>query len=221
MLRLCIFDLDGTLINSLNDLAAAMNHALAENGLEVYAPEKYRLMVGSGISVLADRAMGKAAGDAALKDSVLADFSRYYTDHCLDLTQPYPDIPQLLSELRQNNIMFAVNSNKPEPFSRMIIESLFPGTYFAAIVGKRDDIRRKPAPDGVLEIISKTGVTKDECIYIGDSNVDAFTAQNSGIAFCGVSWGFRSSEELRAAGAGFIADAPADILTYIKTLSGI
>lgn len=218
MIRLCIFDLDGTLINSLYDLAAAMNHALENNGLAPYEPERYRFMVGSGISVLADRAMGQAAQDEALKARILRDFSEYYTAHCLDFTMPYPEIPAMLSELEKSGIMYAVNSNKPEPFAKQIIMSLFPDASFSAIVGKRDDIERKPSPDGVLEILSKTGTQKSECIYIGDSNVDAFTAQNAGTAFCGVSWGFRTKEELLSAGAEFIADTPSDIIAHIKEL---
>ncbi len=215
MIKLCIFDLDGTLINSLYDLAAAMNYALEHNGFHKHDPEKYRLMVGSGVSVLADRAMNINIPDEIRKQAVLSDFAGYYNDHCIDLTKPYDGVEALLDRLDQKNILYAVNSNKPDNFANYIVSQLFPDRRFSLVLGKREGFERKPSPDGVFTILKETGISTDECIYIGDSNVDVYTAANAGIKFCGVSWGFRAVEELTQAGAGYIAQTPEDIFSYI------
>lgn len=216
MKKLCIFDLDGTLINSLFDLADAMNYALERNGFPTHEREKYRFMVGSGISVLADRAMVVPEGtDDDRKAAVLADFNEYYTAHSLDLTRPYEGIAELLGELREKGISCAVLSNKPDAFVGRIIEALFGGFPFAAVWGKREDFPRKPDPASVRAMISSLGVTEDDCLYIGDSNIDMQTAKNAGITAVGVSWGFRPVSELRESGADFIADRPADILNCL------
>lgn len=215
MIKLCIFDLDGTLINSLCDLAAAMNYALEHNGFQTYESEKYRLMVGSGLSVLADRAMNLKLPNEDKKQAVLSDFSEYYQSHCIDLTKPYKGISELLDKLEQNGILYAVNSNKPDSFANRIVKELFPDKSFSLVVGKRENFERKPSPDGVFEILKETGISPDNCIYVGDSNVDVYTAANAGIKFCGVSWGFRNVEELTEAGAEYIAQIPEDIFSYI------
>ena len=213
MIKLCIFDLDGTLINSLSDLAHAMNHALGSQGLPAHPVESYRMMVGSGISVLADRAAGILS--PSQKERLLSDFSAYYTEHCLDDTRPYPKIPELLTELRRSGVYCAVNSNKPDGFAARIVNALFPEKPFSQIWGKRDGTERKPSPDAALAIMKTLGVSPAETMYIGDSDVDAITARNAGIIFCGVSWGFRPVEELKREGAKIIADTPADILNIV------
>ena len=219
MTKLCIFDLDGTLINSLQDLANAMNHALQKNGFPVHPHEKYRQMVGSGISVLADRAVKNSTlpYDETIKAAILSDFSACYTDHCMDNTRPYEKIPQMLYTLRENGILCAVNSNKPDAFAKKIVRTLFPDAPFSEVFGKRDGFERKPSPDGAQSIMELLSCQKEECVYIGDSDVDVQTARNAGIAFCGVSWGFRSREELQKEGAAFIADDPDDIIRYVMS----
>ena len=213
MIKLCIFDLDGTLINSLNDLADSMNHAIKAHGFPTHAPEKYRQMVGSGVSVLADRAAG-APNDQytpEVKAAILSDFSEYYSVHCLDKTLPYPGIPELLTELDNEGILCAVNSNKPDNFTKQIVSTLFPDKKFAAIWGKRDGYERKPSPDEANAIMRSLNILPEECMYIGDSNVDVQTAKNAGISFCGVTWGFRSQEELISEGASIIAHTVNDL----------
>ena len=219
MIKLCIFDLDGTLVNSLNDLAGAMNFALENNGYPPHEPEKYRRMVGSGISVLADRAMNAFPPPENKKQAVLRDFKEYYESHCLDSTVPYQGIDGLLDRLEKNGILFAVNSNKPDEFAGLIVRRLFPGHSFACVVGKREGFERKPSPDGVREIMRVTGTDASQCIYIGDSDIDVFTAANSGIRFCGVSWGFRGAEELKKAGADFVVSSPSELFGHIASLS--
>lgn len=217
MTELCIFDLDGTLVNSLYDLADAMNYALVKNGFEPHDREKYRFMIGNGISSLADRSMVISKGLATdeQKRQVLADFQKYYDAHCMDSTVPYDGIKKMLDELDKRNIIYAVMSNKPDEFAKIIVEKLFPENHFVSIWGKRDGYERKPSPQSVLALIDEIGIDKNLCLYIGDSNVDAFTAQNAGLKFCGVSWGFRPKSELIEAGATFIADSPNDILTQL------
>ena len=222
MISLCIFDLDGTLINSLYDLADAMNHALSKNGLPVIERDRYKLLVGNGISVLADRAMGAAEGsESELKDRVLKDFNEYYSRHNKDMTRPYEGIEELLAELEGCGVRYAVLSNKPDHFTKELIHTLFPERSFACIWGKKEGYPTKPDPASVLAVIDRTGVRKDECIYIGDSNVDILTAKNAGLKSIGVSWGFRSVEELTSAGCGFIAHRPGDILDLIRGANNV
>ncbi len=217
MIKLCIFDLDGTLINSLADLAEAMNHALAAAGFAGHPVESYRKMVGNGVSVLADRAAGgKDKLTPETKEKLLAEFSAYYTVHCMDNTRPYEGIPQMLDRLTELGVKYAVNSNKPDGFSKKIVGTLFPEHDFAEVWGKRDGCNIKPAPDGVNGIMSKLGVERDEVMYIGDSDVDVYTAQNADVRFCGVKWGFRSVEELTSAGAEAVASSPEDIIDLVS-----
>lgn len=216
MTKLCIFDLDGTLINSLYDLADAMNYALKKNSFKTHDREKYRYMVGCGISVLADRAMVVPEGtDSEMKKIILEDFNEYYNSHNIDLTVPYDGITELLDELDKNNIPYCVLSNKPDVFTKQIVSELFPGRKFAAVMGKRDEFPRKPDPTSVFAILKILDVTPDECLYIGDSNIDMQTAANAGIKSIGVSWGFRPVSELIESGAVHIADAPVDILKFV------
>ncbi len=213
MTKLCIFDLDGTLINSLYDLADAMNYALKKNGFETHDREKYRYMVGNGISVLADRAMVVPEGtDSDIKNRILADFSEYYNEHNTDLTLPYDGIPEMLDELEKRNIRFCVLSNKPDIFTKQIVNDLFPGKKFAEVMGKRDEFPRKPDPTSVFAILKELDVKAEDCLYIGDSNIDMQTAANAGITSIGVSWGFRPVSELKESGAAFIANKPQDIV---------
>ena len=218
MIKLCIFDLDGTLINSIYDLADSMNYALKKYGFHTHETEKYKKIVGSGISVLADRAMVIPVGsaDPDMKKALLADYNEYYNIHCMDKTRPYEHIKDLHDELDKRNIMYSVMSNKPDIFSKKIVETLFPENKFASIWGKRDGFERKPSPQSVWALIDELNVKRDECLYIGDSDVDAQTAQNAGLKFCGVEWGFRSIEELQNAGAELIVKTPLDILTVIQ-----
>ncbi len=215
MIKLCIFDLDGTLVNSLCDLADSMNYALTKHGYTPHATEQYKMLVGSGVSVLADRASGNPDMPPEKKQALLSDFSEYYDQHCLNKTRPYIGIPELLSALDERGVCYSVMSNKPDVFSKRIVSALFPQHHFASVWGKRDGFERKPCPDAVWALIDEQGFDRSECLYIGDSDVDICTARNAGLKKCGVSWGFRTVKELRNAGADFIADTPADILSLL------
>ena len=219
MIQLCIFDLDGTLLNSLQDLANAMNFALTQSGFPTHPTEQYRQMVGSGISVLTDRAVGtNSRYTPAEKEILLENFRRYYAVHCMDNTVPYDGIVPLLKALRSRGMTCAVNSNKPDAFTNHLVQTLLPPNIFSVILGKRDEFERKPSPMGVNAIMHRLNATPDTTIYIGDSNVDARTAKNAGLTFCGVSWGFRSPQELLQEGASFIAQTPSDILSFVGAL---
>ncbi len=213
----CIFDLDGTLIDSLADLAQAMNAALKENGFAPHPTEAYRRLVGSGAAVLVNRAIGREdAGHSPEQEAVLAAFGRYYEAHCLDQTRPYEGILPLLSALQERGVRCAVLSNKPEPFTRQIVEALFPASAFALIRGKREGVPRKPDPTAVREILRELSCPEDGCVYIGDSDVDMQTASNAGVFKIGVTWGFRGLQELLQSGADAIAQTPGDILTILE-----
>ena len=219
MIQLCIFDLDGTLLNSLQDLANAMNYALMQNGFPPHPAERYRQLVGDGVAVLADRAVGGAENyTPAVKEKLLSEFRTYYAAHCMDNTVPYDGIIPLLHDLKQRGILCTVNSNKPDDFTKKLVTALLPSELFAEIRGKREDCERKPSPMGTNAIMQQLGCTPEHTLYIGDSNVDARTAKNAHLTFCGVRWGFRSPEELLAEGAAHIASTPADILSYLLTL---
>ena len=214
--KLCIFDLDGTLIDSLYDLADAMNYALEKNGMPVHDREKYRFMVGSGISVLADRAMVVPEGtDSQLKKAILDDFNSHYNVHNTDLTAPYEGVNEMLDCLDRMGTAYCVLSNKPDEFTVSIVKQLFPGRVFACVMGKREEYPRKLDPVSVNAILSQLSIEPEQALYIGDSNIDMQTAANAGIESIGVSWGFRPVAELEASGAAHIADKPEDILKYL------
>lgn len=215
-IKLCIFDLDGTLVNSLADISASMNYAIQKNGFAPQPVEKYRYMVGNGISVLADRAAGlDENSNSDVKRKILEDFGEYYELHKLDNTRPFNGIRELIGKLRELGIKLAVNTNKNDNFACDIVTTLFGKNCFSDIRGKRDGINTKPDPTAAFSIMENIGVTKEESIYIGDSNVDIQTAKNAGIRSIGVCWGFRTKEELMQEGADYIAEIPEDILKFI------
>lgn len=213
--KLCIFDLDGTLVDSLEDLAVSMNFALGKHGLPAHPKEAYRLFVGSGVKKLIERAAAPLPCSEALLEALRESFSSYYKDHCFDFTRPYPGCAALLRELSLCGIAVGILSNKPDPFVRQIAEHLFPGFSFSVIWGKREEYPAKPDPTSLLECIRLSGVKRDECFYIGDSDVDILTAKRAGVQSCGAVWGFRGEEELRTAGADFLLKHPLALLSLL------
>lgn len=213
-MKLIIFDLDGTLVDSLNDLAASANHALDKCGFPIHDAEKYRYFVGDGVPKLIERALpeGERSDDIILK--VKSEFDAYYKEHYADFTLPYEGIPELVSKLKNDGYVLAIASNKPDEFTGIIVERLF-GNLFDYVVGKRPDTEKKPAPDIILKIMEKASCNADEAVMIGDSNVDILTAKNAGIRSVGCLWGFRTAEELKAAGADYLVPEPMEILNCI------
>lgn len=216
MKKLVIFDLDGTLLNTIADLAQSTNYALRELGYPEHAQEAYHQMVGNGINKLFERALpeGEKGEENVLKVREL--FIPYYDRHNADKSAPYPGITRLLSALRQHHIKLAVASNKYHSATLKLVRYYFPEIKFEAVYGQRDGIPPKPDPAIVNEIISLTGMEKSEVLYVGDSGVDMQTAANSGITACGVTWGFRSRAELESNNPAYIVDKAEEILPLIE-----
>lgn len=216
MYKAVIFDLDGTLINSLDDLADAVNYGLNKMKLPPYPTEAYKKFVGSGAIKLCERALkGKAENQDAV-NTLHSYFSEYYDVHCLDKSAPYPGIPELISKLKDLGIRMAVASNKPDEFTNFIIKKMFPENTFSVVFGKRPSRDVKPAPDIVYDIIDKLCIPKDEIFLAGDSDIDIITAKNAGIKSVGCTWGFRGKSELIAAGADYTVDFPEEIIKFFK-----
>lgn len=199
-----VFDLDGTLLYTLEDLYRATNHALAACGLPPRTIDEVRRFVGNGYRRLARLASPEGTPDA-VQEEVLAHFNAYYLEHDQDHTAPYPGIPELLDGLAQAGLHLAVVSNKGDAAVQDLIAHYFPGA-FEAVAGERADIRRKPAPDTVEAVMAKMGVSADETVYVGDSEVDVLTAANVGCDCIIVTWGFRDRSYLEEQGARVFAN---------------
>mgnify|MGYP005787821293 CR=1 FL=1 len=213
MIRCCVFDLDGTLVNSLEDLARATNFALKKNGLPAKELEEYRYFVGDGVFKLVERAAG-GKGTPELLKKIKADFDAYYATHYHVHTAFYPGILPLLQELKQKGIKLAVISNKPHEFAVQIVSEFAPG-FFDCAMGNSPKFPKKPDPASLSFTMETLGVSPEETLFIGDSNVDIFTGHNAGVKAVGVTWGFRPRKELMDAGADYLADTPHDLLQWI------
>lgn len=200
-----VFDLDGTLLDTLGDLHAAVNHALATFGLPARSAADVRAFTGDGLRRLAWRSAGEGA-DEARRDAVYHELASYYADHCQELTRPYPGVPEMVNELRAAGVRCGVVSNKVDSAVRALVERFFPG-QFDFVVGERESegIRKKPAPDTVEACLRAFGVTAAEAVYVGDSEVDVRTAENAGCDCIVVTWGFRDEAFLREHGARTLA----------------
>lgn len=217
MIRTIVFDLDGTLLNTLDDLAAAGNHICAENGWPEHPVEAYKRMVGNGIPKLVERFSPADCRSPARLAETLAQFSAYYAAHKEDKTAPYPGIPALLDELSARGVRLAVFSNKADTLCGDILRHYF-GARFApeAVRGQRPGVPVKPDPAGLWELLDTIGADRASTLFVGDSDVDILTGHNAGLPACGVLWGFRTRAELEGAGADFIAAAPAEILRFLE-----
>lgn len=211
-MKLVIFDLDGTLLNTINDLATSTNYALRKFGYPEHEPADYRYFVGNGITKLVERALPEWARHEEQITQVKAEFVAYYSVHKSDLTVPYPGISELLEKLQQQQIKLAVASNKFDQATGELVHHYFGDRLFSIVLGQREGIPVKPNPAIVNDILEQTGVSRDEVLYVGDSGVDMQTARNAGVKSVGVTWGFRSRQELEENGALFVADQPAEIL---------
>ena len=210
--QLVIFDLDGTLLNTIGDLAVACNAVLALRGLPEHTYAEYCHFVGNGIMRLVERALPEPMRTPETVAAVRADFVKYYTEHIDAHTQPYAGIPELVAELGRRGVAMAVASNKFQAGTEKLIRLFFPGVAFAAVFGQRPDVPLKPDPAVVEEILTLTGVAREEVLYVGDSGVDIETAGAAGVRSAGVTWGFRDRQELVEAGARQIVDKPAELL---------
>lgn len=211
--RLAVFDLDGTILDTIDDLKDSINFALNANAFPQRSLEEVRSFVGNGIRKLVERAVPANTDDKSV-DAVFACFNARYKEHCMDKTKPYKGVLELLAELRARGIKTAVLSNKADYAVQILCEKYFAGLFDCA-AGMRDDVPRKPQPEGVYRVLEELGVGKEEAVYIGDSEVDVLTAINSGLDCIAVDWGFRDREVLVAAGAKIIASDMNSLLEYI------
>lgn len=215
MKRLAIFDLDGTLLDTVADLANATNHALAHCGYPTHATEAYYQFVGNGINMLFCRALPEGERTEENIARIRELFVPYYNEHNADDSRPYRGIPELLDSLQKQGIQLAVASNKYQQATEKLVSHFFPTVRFVAVYGQREGIPIKPDPTVVGDILSIADMRHEDTLYIGDSGVDMETAYRAGVESVGVTWGFRNKEELEANHACHIVDHAEEILQHI------
>ena len=205
MYKTVVFDLDGTLLNTIDDLADAGNRVCAARGWPQHTVEEYKYFVGNGIPKLVERFSPPEARTPAVLADTLAAFQADYGAHLRDKTAPYPGVPALLARLKAAGVQLAVFSNKADPLARQVVADYFDAALFDAVRGALPGVPTKPAPQGTLALMQAIGADPAATLYVGDSNVDVDTAHNAGLPCCGVLWGFRTRQELTDAGAEHLA----------------
>ena len=205
-----VFDLDGTLLETLKDLAASTNYALRTYNMPEHSIEDVRMFVGNGVKKLMERAIPNGIENPQFED-VYATFRQHYLEHNLDTTKPYEGIPELLAELKARGKKLAIVSNKFYAATQELARHFFSDTIEVAI-GERENIKKKPAPDTVIEALRQLGASRETAVYIGDSDVDIMTAKNCDMPCTSVLWGFRDKEFLMEHGATFFVEKPCQLL---------
>ena len=215
-MKACIFDLDGTLTNTLESMTYSVNLTLEEMGLSKITKDQCRLFVGNGARVLMEKSL-KAAGDtdASRIEEGIEIYGRIFDQNCTYHVTPYEGIPEMLKALKDKGIQLAVLSNKPDRQTVKVVKAIFGEELFDYAQGQKEGIRRKPEPDGVWYLMEQMHVSKEECLYIGDSEVDAATGRNAGLKTIGVLWGFRDRKTLETAGADDLIDRPDELLQFV------
>ena len=208
-----IFDLDGTLLNTIEDLADAGNHVCKLHGWPVYPVESYKRMVGNGIPNLVRR-FAPPETDSATLDQAFQEFMAWYDLHKEDKTAPYPGMKQLALELKQAGISIAVLSNKADEMAGPVVEAYYPGV-FPIVQGALPTLPTKPDPTLLHRLMNRMGAVPEQTLFVGDSNVDIQTAKNGHLASCGVLWGFRTRQELEEEGADYLAEGPQDLMKVV------
>ena len=198
-----LYDMDGTVLNTLADLADAVNESLRRFSMPEVTEDKVRRSIGNGAKKLIDRVVPEGT-EPELTERVLAFYKPWYDTHCRVKTRPYPGIPELMGRLRRRGVKQAIISNKPDPAVKELASFFFPGLLETA-VGESERVRVKPNPDAILAAAAEMGVALADCVYVGDSEVDVLAAKNAGLRCVSVCWGFRGEEELKAAGAKHLA----------------
>lgn len=210
MIKAVIFDLDGTLLDTLTDIMESVNLILEEHNFPTHELQAYKYFIGNGIEELTRKAFPPNISDTDF-EGYLLEVSKEYSSRQTLRTKPYDGIIDMLKELNRLNIRLAILSNKPHEFTLPTVEHFFPSITFDMVFGARQGIPHKPAPDAVFEILDTLNLKKEDCLYVGDTATDMQTAVSAGIKAVGVSWGFRPVEELKDAGANWIVDYPKEI----------
>lgn len=216
MTKLCIFDMDGTLVNTIDTIAHFGNTALKKFGLDAIPTNDYKLMVGNGSDVLIKRMLTKIDADEGMHKAVHTHYVDIYDKDFMYLTEPYDGVTDMLRALKKSGVKTAVLSNKDDSTAKKVAKELFEEGLIDLCLGARDGIALKPDPQAVFEIMEHFEVSADECLYIGDTATDIKTAKNAGLYSIGVLWGFRDEEELRTAGADMIISDAMDIVEKAK-----
>lgn len=211
--KMLIFDMDGTILDTLEDLKNATNYVLREYGMPERTLEEVRRFVGNGIRNLLRQAVVDETSEEKL-DTIFETFREYYKDHCADSTCPYEGITDIIITARNQGYLTAVVSNKADFAVQELCEKYFPGLFDCA-VGEKDGVRRKPYPDSVLSVLEQFDLDVEDAVYIGDSDVDFQTSQNANMDVIMVGWGFREEDFLKSLGAPFVIKSPNEILNHI------
>jgi haloacid dehalogenase superfamily, subfamily IA, variant 1 with third motif having Dx(3-4)D or Dx(3-4)E len=216
MLKGVIFDLDGTLLDTLQDLSDSVNSALLKYGYPTHTTEEYKVRIGNGFRNLMEVSLPADCRDDTTVNNVLNEFLDVYSKNYTRKTKPYDGIEQMLSALTRKNVLLGVNSNKRTDYSVELVKQNFRNISFAGVIGERSGIPKKPDPTSALEIAARMKLKPAEIIYIGDSGTDIKTGNNAGMATAGVLWGFRGIEEFTQANADYVFHAPHEIAELLS-----
>ena len=208
-----IFDLDGTLLDTLEDLTDAVNHTMSKYGFPGHTIGEVRLFVGNGIKLLIERSLPDGANTPGFND-IFNEFKQYYTANCRIKTHPYPGSTELLGKLYEDGYKLAINSNKNQAAVTELNKIYF-SEYISIAIGESPEVRKKPAPDSVFKALKDMGCTKENALYIGDSDVDIETARNAGIKCISASWGFRDKDYLESLNPGAVIDIPHELYNHL------
>ena len=210
-----LFDLDGTLLDTLADIASSMNFTLQQHGLQPYTLQEYPFLVGSGLREMVLAALHGQGRADDLADEIVEGFRAEYDRRWAENSRSYDGMVEALQRLHEAGVRLAVLSNKPDSFTQVMVRRLLPAELFDAVLGHREPFPIKPAPDSTLHILRQLGVSPERAALVGDSDVDILTARNAGIVPIGVDWGFRPREELIEAGARYMASSPSALASWL------